>query len=102
MSPDSVFWLGKAWYTLRAISVKVRESLAKIPGDCTYVITYAYLPYPSTEKLPTPHLEIVLWSLLPLSITMRMRRGQLPRQLSRTVSHFSVLARETSTLHLLC
>ena len=34
MSPDSVCWLGGAWYTLPAISVKVRESLAGIPGDC--------------------------------------------------------------------
>ena len=35
MSPDSVFWRGRAWYTLPAISVKVRESLVQFPGDCT-------------------------------------------------------------------
>ena len=35
MSPDPVFWLGRTWCTLPAISVKVRKSLAKIPGDCT-------------------------------------------------------------------
>ena len=35
MSPDSVFWLGRAWYILPAISVKVRESFVGISGDCT-------------------------------------------------------------------
>ena len=35
MSPDSVLWLGRAWYTLPAISVKVRESLVQFPRDCT-------------------------------------------------------------------
>ena len=38
MSPDSVFWLGRAWYTLPGISVKVRESLVQFPGDCTSVL----------------------------------------------------------------
>ena len=33
MSPDSVFWLERVWYTLPAISVKVRQSPVKIPGD---------------------------------------------------------------------
>ena len=33
MSPDSVFWLGRVWYTFPAISVKVKESLVQIPGD---------------------------------------------------------------------
>ena len=36
MSLDSVFWLGRGWYTLSAISVKVRESHIGILGDCTY------------------------------------------------------------------
>ena len=36
MSPDSVFWLGRAWYTLPAICVKVRKSLTEISGDCTF------------------------------------------------------------------
>ena len=36
MSPDSVFWLERVYYTLPAISVKVRESLVQIPGDCTW------------------------------------------------------------------
>ena len=35
MSPDLVFWLGRAWYTLPAISVKVRDSVVQFPGDCT-------------------------------------------------------------------
>ena len=43
MSPDSVFWLGRAWCTLPAISMKVRDSLAKIPGDCTFDSTHIYL-----------------------------------------------------------
>ena len=36
MSPDSVFWLGRAWYILPAISVNVRESLVQFQGDCIY------------------------------------------------------------------
>ena len=28
-------YLGRVWYTLPAISVKVRESLVQFPGDCT-------------------------------------------------------------------
>ena len=39
MSPDSVFWFGRAWYTLLAISVKVRESLVQFPGDCTFTFS---------------------------------------------------------------
>ena len=38
MSPDSVFWFGRAWYTLPAINVKVRESLVQFPGDCTFEV----------------------------------------------------------------
>ena len=44
MSPDSVFWLGRAWYTLPAISVKVRESLVQFPGDCTCSKIYNQTP----------------------------------------------------------
>ena len=35
MSPDSVFWLGRAWCTLPAISIKVKESLLQIPAQGT-------------------------------------------------------------------
>ena len=37
MSPDSVFWLGRAWHTLPAISVKVGESLVQFPEDYTFM-----------------------------------------------------------------
>ena len=42
MSPDSVFWFERAWYTLLAISVKVRESLVQFPGDCMYLYSFFF------------------------------------------------------------
>ena len=50
MSPDSVFWLGRAWYTLLAISVKVRESLVRIPGDCTYFLFFSLCSASSSSR----------------------------------------------------
>ena len=44
MSPDSVFWLERVWYTLPAISVYLRESLTGIPENCTGVsVTQRYV-----------------------------------------------------------
>ena len=69
MSPDSIFWLGRAWYTLPAISVKVRESLVEIPGDCTT----SHISWPVKEVNPVVSLGFV--SLL-FSFLMKGEQGR--------------------------
>ena len=56
MTPDSVFWFRRAWYTLLAISVKVRESLVQFPGDCTYKQLFLH-PLHTSDLIPV-HLRL--------------------------------------------
>ena len=62
MSPDSVFWLGRAGYRFPAISVKVRESLVQIPADCT-IPSKQRMHQSHTNVNHIPHIDTIITRL---------------------------------------